>query len=165
MLLNYDTQSKSALKVQVIRSLSLKHWLITHCNKKILKSKFAIKTSLAITTRCNHNIQVLLSKIKDREMKPSKLLANKCCLRFTDESTRPLQSRRRPTLQEVRLKNYFNSVESSSCASCDHVKIYCVQETVTWSYNSLSSNWHLPDKIRLGHLSDPECTPQVKFTT
>lgn len=48
-----------------------------------------------------------------------------------DESTRPLQSRRRPTLQEVRLKKYFNSVESSSCASCDHVKIYCVQETVT----------------------------------
>jgi len=48
-----------------------------------------------------------------------------------DESTRLTQDRRRPTLQEVRLKNYFNSVESSSCASCEHVKIYCVQETVT----------------------------------
>lgn len=51
---------------------------------------------------------------------------------FTDESTRLTQpERRRPTLQEVRLKNYFNSVESSSCASCEHVRIYCVQETVT----------------------------------
>lgn len=51
---------------------------------------------------------------------------------FTDESTRLTQTeRRRPTLQEVRLKNYFNSVESSSCASCEHVRIYCVQETVT----------------------------------
>ena len=51
---------------------------------------------------------------------------------FTDETTRLTQpERRRPTLQEVRLKNYFNSVESSSCASCEHVRIYCVQETVT----------------------------------
>ena len=32
------------------------------------------------------------------------------------------------TLQEVKLKNYFNSVESSSCASCEHLKIYCVSE-------------------------------------
>ncbi|XP_044177360.1 cadherin EGF LAG seven-pass G-type receptor 3-like isoform X5 [Acropora millepora] len=48
-----------------------------------------------------------------------------------DETTRLTHERRRPTLQEVRLKNYFNSVESSSCASCEHVKIYCVQETTT----------------------------------
>ena len=60
------------------------------------------------------------------------LLAATYGLCFADESTRPLHpDRRRPTLQEVRLKNYFNSVESSSCASCEHVKIYCVQETVT----------------------------------
>ena len=68
---------------------------------------------------------------------------------FTDETTRLTQpERRRPTLQEVRLKNYFNSVESSSCASCEHVRIYCVQETVTWPYQYMVANVTLLDKIR-----------------
>ena len=45
-----------------------------------------------------------------------------------DEGLRRLEQENRPAnLQEQRLKNYFNSVDSS-CHSCDHVRIYCVQE-------------------------------------
>ncbi|KXJ18697.1 fat-like cadherin-related tumor suppressor homolog isoform X2 [Exaiptasia diaphana] len=49
---------------------------------------------------------------------------------MADESTRPLQSsRQKPTLQDIRLKSYFHSVDTDSCNSCDGVRVYYMQES------------------------------------